>query len=738
MATVTLLKQPYQICFSGNPVQFIWQVVPYDSNEKSSDINLTVRVYVENIFNSTSFDQVYVQKLYPDDKGQVKLDVSSIIDPHLEFYTPRPDLAKPIEATAQRKRFKVAYFLQEADQGVVPWSGAGSPPIGQLYPPGFSDGAIFSAVKGGMAYETWHYNEFFTKVILEDKKPLLFSANGEKIDKGALRFIYWIYPLNDAAAQTITYKVYFSDGTSATLNNDTIISSGQWSVACAPAGFSQCGLDALVPEGKSSVKYSITIATADDTIVAEYFFDIDHRNFYEPYYILYRNSVGGLETMRITGQADIAAEYLQQQAQRTLPPNWYNPNLVAQIMDDTTEETLSFTGDTGFLSKEGEMKLRDLLLSKQKWMISSPLAIWRGVVSEVDWDDVASSLRLLPIALSAKNIKFFSNKESLVSATIQWQLAFVNSFFTPGNVMPLSRTCPAVEKLSVFQKTKNTLQIIWSLQLPYEQVEVQIIIGATTYTYTYQGNTGMIVQSFENPATTGPVDITIKGRTICNADSDPVDYGVFSIITLSVIPDSLPIAVDDYFIIPAGGVYPIPVSALANDYDPDGDPIEVVAAWGMTDKGAVWTIDAAGFVTFKPANVAITGDDKFVYYIRNVGGTTLVAATVHIKVGDGVRQIFVRWGLRNIQNAPPVEYAEGWLEYFSDPACTVPFNISAFGITVNAKVALFNEDGEVSGGHNYAQPAHNTADKVWTGNTIFFGIRAVFTVLPGTGYIPVN
>ena len=407
MPNITLIKQPYEVSFTGNPMPFTWQVSPYGNKERTSDITLTVRVLIENVFGSGVFDEAYVQKLYPADDGTFRIDAASIVSPYLDYYTPRADLSKPVEAIGQRKRFQVKTTFSAP--GYFPF---GDPNLGQIYVPP----VYYYAVKGGLAKEAWHYKEFFTKVVSTDKLPLLFSAAKELTDPEALKYIFWVYPLDDNAAQTVTYTAYLSDGTTVTKVNANTVSSGKWGINCAPAGFTSSGLAALISADKSAVKYSVKVTTGAGTIVEEYFFNLDTRNFYDKYFLLYRNSTGGMETARLLGEVDLAATYDRQQARRTLPPDWFN---AAEIKDEATEETFGYTADTGFMSKEQLLKLRDLFLSKEVYM-TSPLSAGEG-----------TGVRLLPIVITSNKTKFYSNKEALVSTSIEFQNAFINSFFTP-------------------------------------------------------------------------------------------------------------------------------------------------------------------------------------------------------------------------------------------------------------------------------------------------------------------
>jgi len=696
---------------------FIWQVAPYGNREQSSDITVTVRVLIENIFSSGNFEEVYVQKLYPAGDGTVKLDVGSIISPYLEYYTPRTDLIKPIEAPNQRKRYQV----------LTTFDAPGLFPPGYYdLPPMYEEPVYYFAIKGGLAKEAWHYKEFFTKIIQEEKQPLLFSAAKELVDPEALKFVFWMYPDDDNAAQTVTYTIYCSDGTTVIRTNTNLLTSGKWSVNCAPAGFNQCGLDAWVPANKSAVKYSIKIKTAAGAVVDEYFFTLDNRNFYDKYFLLYRNSIGGLETVRLLGQVDLAAEYDRQQARRTAPPNWFSS---AEITDEATEETFSYTADTGFMSKEQLLKLRDLFLSK-----------------EVNQFTTSNSL-LTRVVITSSKAKFFSNKDNLVSTSIEWQSAVINSFYTPAALMPQSRTCPAVEQFIAEQLNKNTLQFMWSLEDPYQDIEVQVIINDVTTIYTFKGNAGMTLQNFDNPITDNSIlNITLKVRTICNPDSVPVEYGPFATSFLTIQGDSLPVAVDDTFQVPIGFSGLLPGSLLDNDYDPDGDPIEAAANWGLFGNGsspATFQVDVNGKVIISGAPIDMTGRQTFDYQIHNPGSDQYVTGHVFVTFGNGPQAVFAKFVMRNLKNSSLTTTGEAWIDYFSDPACTVPVNVSALGLTINAKREWKN-NGSVEETQNFTIAAQGTRNFVWSGTlsqSMFVGtpwLVNVFTVLTGAGYIPVN
>lgn len=685
---ILLLKKPYEISLSGNPVPFSFAITPYGASQQTQDIRVQVRILVEDVFNSGVFTEAKSQNFYPTSEGLVSIEIQSILDPYLSYYLPAPNLKRPVQAQQQRKRFKINWLLTNA--GVVV--------------SGPTDSDIYYIAKSGLSYEQWHPHEFFSQKIIQQKVPLLFPARGEKCGLGEMKYFFWMYPYADSAQQTLTYKVYFSDGTSASTNAPTIF-GGKWSIFCAPSGFSQSGLDSLVPDGKTAVKYSLKVATGATTIVEEYFFEIDYRNFYETHQLVYRNSIGGLESIRLRGQIDFAADYDRQLAQKTVPPAWYsNMNLLPLATDESTEELTNYTGDTGWISKEACDKVRDLFLSGEK------IELVNG--------------KFLPININVKKAKFYSNNDQLVSTIVEWSPAYSNLYYTPVGYMPITRTCPAVQSFLVRQVSKFKLQIMYSLDSPYDTVEVQIIIGSTTSTYTYKGNAGTVIQTFANPATGSAVNITVKARTVCDPNSTPVDYGSFSTIILSVTGESLPVAVNDNYTINSGfnSAIALSPSPLSNDYDPDGDAIEAIAASGATNAGGTYAINAAGNVTYTPPSSAYTGNDYFDYQIRNVGGSDTATGRVNIAVGNGAVRVYAKLVTLNsfTSNSQYGSYTSGdiYAYFYSNPQGNIPLDVTGLSISLNIDHTTIEKD--LGGDPNttddyYTQAASGTSTLIYSG-----------------------
>lgn len=713
---ITLLKQPYEVSFTGNPMPFVFALSPYGSTERAQEIKLQVRILVEQAFGSNVFTEAYNQNFYPDGYGKFTMDVRTVVDPYLDYYQPRPGLKLPVDAANQRKRYKISYLLTQ-DGAIV----TGPTTTGAFY-----------AVKGGMAYEQWHPSEFFTQKIVAGKKPLHFAAAGEKVSLTQPLYFWWCYPVDDLADQSVVFTFTLDDSTTVTYTLPGTINTGKWGICCAPAGFAQIDTGSLIPAGKLIVSYTVQVKVGSTVIVSPVTYTVDHRAFYDVYHLLYRNSVGGLDAVRLRGQVDFEADYLLQNATRTVPPSyWSNQNLLPQQVQDNTLETAKFTGDTGFLSLETINRLRDLFLSPQVYEL---------------YDS-----KYLPVVTLNKSVKFYANKDSLLSVQVQWQRAFANEYYTPQGFMPATRSCPALESFVVKQLNKNTLLVMYALASPYDKIQVLVQNGTSDedITAVYTGNSGSIQQTFTNPADSSPATITIKGRTICDDDNSPADYGPYTTITLSVTGNSAPVANNDTYSIASGSSSSIILSGsvLGNDYDPDGDTISVTPDSGTTTAGGSYSIDAAGIVTYTPPSSAYIGNDTFDYEISD--GTITSTATVTIKVGN-TNVVYARAEYRNtVITAGPTVNGEVWLFFYANPTGSSPVDVSALGLTINVRKHTHtqNEFGATTDTDTDSSYAvYGTSYKIYTGliakNEYHSGWATPritsynWVVRPGSGYIP--
>lgn len=729
-----IVQQPHEINFSGNPIQYFFSLTPYGLMEQRQDIQVQVRVEREISPLSDIFQEVKSETLFPDKNGSMFINIASICDAYLEYYTPRPSLLKLLEIKNQSGRFRVVIVAQKDGQLIT--TPITSTPV--------------MVLKGGISYEAGQVRKFFQENISVNKKPLHFFTGNELVSEGEKKYLTWLYP-QDATTevQRLVFKAYMESGPDITQVAARTIPARKYGLYTCPIGLND--LRAMMPTDPYSnlfVKYEVSIVTDTDfVVVAPITFYVDHRNFYSPRQIIYSNSPGGRDTLRILGEQEYQADYSTENAVSIPPPSGLkNAILQAQDIDVENVEIEKFTGATDFISADKVDRLRDLLLSRSVYELKNG--------------------QMIPIRILKRTVKFWNTKDDLLGMSFDWQHAFSNRFYTPQNSINADNSCPAVDQLIVRQVNKRKMQVVWSLPMPYDLIEVEISNGtpAETVTVMLQGNTGSELVEFNNPAVdpaTAP--ITVKARIICDFDVYPENTGPYTTVLIDAYANSLPIANDDTFSINMGYSTPqtLTGNVLDNDYDPDDDLIEVVAATGPTNAGGTYSIDAAGVVLYTPPSTLYNGTDWFDYTIREQANPSVTAtARVRINVGninlgDAVYVKLVERDRREHRSPNTVRIdANYFLEFYADPLGTIPRNLSGLGITVNVrkKSYTFGPTTNVNAPWNLQSTTDTPTSvggvrsQIYGGEIFYFnsnfgtltGRKIEYSLLAGTGYVPIS
>lgn len=724
---VLLLKQPFTISLSGNPIPISLAVAPYTTGAALLDYRIQIRILIENIYGSGQFTEVKSGYFLPDVNGQLQIDIQSIIHPYLDYYTPHINLPQMVLATGQYKRYQFAFNLQLAGVAVAVET--------------FS--SILYAIKGGMAYDQWHPTDWFYSYLIGRTNFLGYTTGTEKTTPNAASFLFFLAPANDT--YTLSAVIIDDSGTSYTYTMPTTIVAPAWAVVCLPSCYSLLGLQSLLPVGSFAVKYTVIITGATAGLVAQRLFKFDYRNFYNVSAVCYRNSLGGLETLFLRGQVDFEADYAIQAATQMVPPSYYNNLQIAAQMLQIVEESPKYNGDTGFLDRETADKLRDFFLSPQRFEF-------------VEY-------KMVPIVLVNKSVKFFGNRDNLISIQLQWQRAYFNEYYSqPGSQIGLGRSCPALEQLIVTQVSKSEVQVMYSLAIPYDIVEVSIAYLTSYYTKRFVGNTGVVKFQFDNPTNATNFPMAISAATICDATSLVVSKGPSMQTNISILSKSLPVVINDTYTINSGYTTAVtmPFSVLANDYDPDGLPINVVAAAGLTNAGAAYSISTNGTVIYTPLSATYNGNDFVDYQVIEPSTGTIVTGRIFFNVGGSVAGVvFAKMVIRNSSTSTnrtdaahgaysitTITIAEVYFDYFSDAAAQNPLDVTGLGLSINYNKIIVDTIGNTSGttslvaaGSNYSMLIYQgqTNKQVEThpangGNVFTYQTITTFVLQAGTGY----
>lgn len=730
------IQQPHEITFSGCPIIYSFTCAPYTYQERQQDLRISIRVEKEISDGANIYSEIKNQLIYPNLGGMVTIDIASIIDAYLNFTTPRIDLTTQMHVVSHSSRVRITALVQKA--GVI----IGTPLI--------TDPII--VIKGGLAYESFHFRNFFTDNIFTQKLPLHFFTGTETVRTSDKKFLYWMYNRNDGDYPFIRVTFNLANGSALSYTGtSSTLQAKKFDIICTPISLNQLIIDSgyttwSAPIASYTVEIVVVTFITTLVIVNPITFLVDYRSFYNTSQLLFTNSLGGLDDIGLLGETETTAEYETTSAQQITAPGGISQAVLQAQNINWSAETEKFIGSTTFISKDKVNRLRDLLLSTNVYEFKNN--------------------QLVPVIINKKNVKFFSSKDALFSLAIEWQHAFANQYYTPPGSIAADATCPELLSFRVKQVARETLQIMWAAPMPYDMIELSIDNGTPgeEVVLILNSNSGSQYINFPNAASyPSTLSVTCNARVICNPFSDPISYGPNSTVNITAVGNSLPVANDDVFTIQAGFTTPqiLTGSVLDNDYDPDGDEIQVDATSGATSAGGSFLINAAGIVTYTPPSALYNGTDTFYYACKDVINPSLAdVAQVRIQVGNitlgsATYVKLVERNQHNIVNGPSTEtYGDFFLTFWADPAATIA-KIPNPAIAVNVRNhreitngAVINWTTESNTVEVHTSSA-STEKLIFSGQyyyiriyqlvgyTVKIGARRTFSLEAGLNYIPI-
>ncbi|MBK7691533.1 MAG: hypothetical protein IPJ31_10570 [Bacteroidetes bacterium] len=119
MATITIIKTPYEMSWSRNPLLWSFKINPFTANNITNRTRVQFALMVETEFHSNSFVSVWNASEYPDAQGFVTIDLSAVLDTQLEFYVPNKQYVKFHKCKKQAKRYYLSYALHDNDGQIL-------------------------------------------------------------------------------------------------------------------------------------------------------------------------------------------------------------------------------------------------------------------------------------------------------------------------------------------------------------------------------------------------------------------------------------------------------------------------------------------------------------------------------------------------------------------------------------------------------------------------------------------
>lgn len=135
---------------------------------------------------------------------------------------------------------------------------------------------------------------------------------------------------------------------------------------------------------------------------------MDYNHYEKVRYFLFRNSLGGFDTLRITGDVTDGIEFERTDISKVLGEDFTEQN--HQQATGDVKEIKTYQANTGWKSEEAVSWIRDFLLSKQAYQMIAG--------------------KLVPILITSSNAMQRADRQDLFSISFEYRRAFKNEFYT--------------------------------------------------------------------------------------------------------------------------------------------------------------------------------------------------------------------------------------------------------------------------------------------------------------------
>ena len=683
--------QPYKLPnthnFSKNPIPFGFNIVPWIDGNIVARHKLIVTLLFSYDIDNPIYTELWSGSMSPDIDGYAVIDVASILDAKLEYFTPNTNILKLHVCKKQCGIFKLRYYLAGANDMLSDESTTDE----------------FYVYKGGVSKPDFdNAATYLNTNLVTNRTPMHFYQANELVRPDEPRWMYFIY--TEAAATpatevTLNTEFWQTDGVhnDITGNTQSLILI-QYQVYCLPVGFTQIGLDVGASDGDLVYRYQIHVLDQSPEILVQADFYLDRRPFYDVQYLLYRNSLGAIETQALLGEKEFG---LTINGERT------ETVAIAELMGNVTLQTENFDArnfynnvvkaNTGWLTLAVLMRLKDILLNRQVYL--------------------PYGNRLKPVYVNTRGPLLHKTKDNLYSLAIDYSNAFEDENFAPDGLIEFDDVCPAVEFIWAGQERGGFIWVMWKLPAGYDRIEFYYTVdltGATVYELQFDGNTGRAEIDINSASNTliESFEVTLKARCVCNDEVVPYSYGAYT-GDLTIEGDSIipPLANDDEADLGERSLVPrtlkiagIDANFLNNDVARNGGfigfegvfDVSGVTALATSANGANVQQSGTGGILYlpTPASIALLDEDYVYYkcneYISTYGYMLSNVARIKVPLKDSVPVVYVKMEFPNITET---RYKKNWhwyydrrgplyFKFYRDAGCTIPVDVTTMGLVI--------------------------------------------------------
>ncbi|WP_138993969.1 DUF5977 domain-containing protein [Larkinella sp. C7] len=210
-------------------------------------------------------------------------------------------------------------------------------------------------------------DHFFTKFVGEGKRFLTWASNDKRVHVDQPEFLYWLTNGSPIPTQlNLRCRVEFADQTNELFTAAKLDTVSAMTVYSLAVGYKALGLE---EKENQVIGWRVWLEDQAGTRLTEirsYWLDQDYRR--QVRFILFANSLGGFDTLYLTGRGEESVKVVRSISDR-YPDYSYLPSYAETVINATTGER-QLTVSTGWLTKESREYLQELLLSKEVYYVS--------------------------------------------------------------------------------------------------------------------------------------------------------------------------------------------------------------------------------------------------------------------------------------------------------------------------------------------------------------------------------
>lgn len=392
--SVTINERPWNYNWSKNEIRYLFTI----DNLSRAGLHLQVRLMYKV---AGTFKELLILPLFPDNEGGIALYIQNYLDSLLEYDLPSID--SPLTHAARQSAIVRIDYREVTNTDYDPdW---------------IEDTFTFAVLKGGVEQEKHSRNNSFINYFISENRFLSYQASGKYIYIDQPQYLSFIQHTYHESLN-IYLKVFFADGT---IGNDAFTLLTSEDELLFHVRLFDYVSDFLGPDGQHLLK---DIAAIEVKLTAEpggtamdvsetVRFNILHRPLYDYFDLVYHNSVGGIDSIRLSGEAAIQYERSVEDGGAGMSlTEWQQPVKSHQRNYSAISLTKKRSGDIGYLpSRKQQEVCMEILFSKSIYEVNDGYFI--------------------PVLAIAQNTELRKTTDKKYGFALEWKLAISNNSFSP-------------------------------------------------------------------------------------------------------------------------------------------------------------------------------------------------------------------------------------------------------------------------------------------------------------------